>query len=433
MITCKTKKILGLVLAITVALGLISGCGEKEEKKEKQEDFSGVWEGTIAVEDMVMPGKMILELDKRGQGTARFGFFDELTTESIDVELDTKNRLKGEGSADAMHFDLSGKFSEEDDEWIFEGNLIINDGYGIDETTVEFFRTGSDLIPDLTSSTSEPKETKSGAQNNSIDFSGEWAGTQLLSEVSGAKAEDYKYMEGLTTECRLVLSLSDLGTGTAQVYFDDDPAGPNLNATAANDRLSLDGLLWGSDFLWNGTFEYDNDIEEWTLTGGGEVVDTYAEATFHIVLSLNLGPADEPAQPTQPTETKQVTQEATTASQNIDVDITAPLEEFLVGSWMGPQSNVMVERRVLALYYDGTVEFYYAKPGDGDTEETWLEGSWTTDEPVSGTWRVEGTKLIAELDIESLSFESEVKVIDVDHVEIEIYYTRSEYRRLPVS
>ena len=55
------------------------------------------------------------------------------------------------------------------------------------------------------------------------------------------------------------------------------------------------------------------------------------------------------------------------------------------------------------------------------------------DEPATGTWRVDGNKLIAKFENDSISFETDVRVIDAGSIEIEVFYTRSEYRRLPVS
>ncbi len=408
------------VMLILAVLALAVGCAAKTGGQKV--DFSGVWEGSLTVEGMRMPGKMILELDSSGKGSARFGFVDELTQESIPVELNKENGLKGEGSADQMHFNFEGKFYEMDGEWVFAGNLIINDGYEINDTTVEFFREGSESIPDLRGEIGYPEEMSPEAWGNSIDFSGEWTGVHLLAEVSGAGAQENKHMEGLTTDCRLVLSLPDYGTGTAQLQFDDDLAGPELTAAAAHDRLTLDGLLWGSPFEWSGTFEYDKAAEEWTLTGGGDVTDTTVDVIFHIVLSLNQASADAPGQPPQASE-----------PNNQSADINAPLDEFLIGSWMGPPSNVMTEREILAIYYDGTIEKYYATPGAGDTEETWLGGSWKLDEPAPGTWRVEGNKLIAKFENDSISFETDVRVIDAGSIEIEVFYTRSEYHRLPAS
>ncbi|NLE56693.1 MAG: hypothetical protein GX617_17300 [Lentisphaerae bacterium] len=408
------------VMLILAMLALAVGCAAKTGGQKV--DFSGVWEGSLTVEGMRMPGKMILELDSNGKGSARFGFVDELTQESIPVELNKENGLKGEGSADQMHFNFEGKFYEMEEEWVFAGNLIINDGYEINDTTVEFFREGSESIPDLRGEIGYPEEMSPEAWGNSIDFSGEWTGVHLLAEVSGAGAQENKHMEGLTTDCRLVLSLPDYGTGTAQLQFDDDLAGPELTAAAAHDRLTLDGLLWGSPFEWSGTFEYDEAAGEWTLTGGGDVTDTTVDVIFHIVLSLNQASADAPGQPPQASE-----------PNNQSADINAPLDEFLIGSWMGPPSNVMTEREILAIYYDGTIEKYYATPGAGDTEETWLGGSWKLDEPAPGTWRVEGNKLIAKFENDSISFETDVRVIDAGSIEIEVFYTRSEYYRLPAS
>ena len=413
------KKATAIILILTL-LALAAGCAAGAEGQKA--DFSGVWEGVITVEGMRMPGKMILDLDGSGKGSARFGFVDELTQESISVELNQENSLKGEGTADQMHFDYEGKFYEMDGEWVFAGNLIIDDGYEVSDTTVEFFREGSEWIPDLSGEIGYLEEMSPETWGNSIDFSGEWTGIHLLAEVSGADAQEYEYMEGLTTDCRLVLSLPNYGTGTAQLQFDDDLAGPELTAAAAYDRLALDGLLWGGPFEWSGTFEYDKAAQEWTLTGGGDVTDTTVDATFHIVLSLNHASAEVPGQ--QPQATAPNVQSA---------DINAPLDEFLIGSWMAPPSNVMVERKVLAIYYDGTIESYYATPGPDDTEETWVGGSWKLDEPAQGTWRIDGNRLIAEFENDSISFETVVRVIDADSIEIEVFYTRSEYRRLPIS
>ena len=99
-------------------LALAVGCAAKTGGQKV--DFSGVWEGSLTVEGMRMPGKMILELDSNGKGSARFGFVDELTQESIPVELNKENGLKGEGSADQMHFNFEGKFYEMEEEWVFD-------------------------------------------------------------------------------------------------------------------------------------------------------------------------------------------------------------------------------------------------------------------------------------------------------------------------
>ena len=99
---------------------------------------------------------------------------------------------------------------------------------------------------------------------------------------------------------------------------------------------------------------------------------------------------------------------------------------------MAPPSNVMVEREVLVIHHDSTIEQYYATPGPDDTAETWLGGSWKLGEPSPGTWRVDGDKLIAEFENNLLSFETDVRVIAADSIEITVFYTRKEYRRLPL-
>ncbi len=149
------KKATAIILILTL-LALAAGCAAGAEGQKA--DFSGVWEGVITVEGMRMPGKMILDLDDSGKGSARFGFVDELTQESISVELNQENGLKGEGTADQMHFDYEGKFYEMDGEWVFAGNLIIDDGYEVNDTTVEFFREGSEWIPDLSGEIGYPEE-----------------------------------------------------------------------------------------------------------------------------------------------------------------------------------------------------------------------------------------------------------------------------------
>ncbi len=403
-------------------------------------DFDGEWTGNLFVEDMSMPGKMILELDSSGKGSARIGFGDELTQESIPVELNKKNdfnSLKGEGTADQMHFDFEGWFYELDDRWLFVGNMIIIDGYEVYNTTFQFYRW-SEEIADLMGEIGYPEDMSPEAWDNSIDFSGEWTGIQLIAEVSGADAQKYKYMEGLKTGCLLVLSVPNYGTGWAELQFGDDLAWPELTAYAAYDRLELDGLLWGDPFEssrtfeydkffyfgWSGTFEYDKTAEEWTLTGGGDITDPNVDVTFHIVLSLNKASADAPEQQPQ-----------APAPNNQGADINAPLNKFLIGVWMGPPSNVMVERQVLYFFNDGTTQICYATPGPGATEENFfgVGTPWKLDDPVSGKWRVEGKKLIAKFEIDSISFETDVRVIDADSIEIEVFYTRKIFRRLPGS
>jgi len=309
-----------------------------------------------------------------------------------------------------------------DNEWVFSGSLIIEEGGETSDTTVEFFREGSASIPDLEALLGNMQQSSPESWGNTIDFSGEWMGIQLLAEVSGPDASQYKNMEGSTVDCRMLLNLQDFNTGTADLYFAGELAGPALTAVAGHDRLTLNGTLWGDPFEWNGTFEYDAAAGEWTLTGGGDITGTSENAVFHIVLSLNLSGANEyDGQP-------QVSEQDSNG-----VSTEASLEEFLIGGWLGPPSNAMVERKVLVLYYDGTIESYYAKPGPSDTEETWLGGSWQLDEPAQGIWHVDGNRLIASFDNDSISFETDVRIIDTNTIEIEVFYTRSEYKRLPVS
>lgn len=121
-------------MLILMMLALAAGCAAKTGENnvdalgENKIDFSGVWDGTITIEGMRMPGKMVLTLDSGGKGSARFGFVDELTEGSIEVLLDEEYALKGEGTADEMDFVLDGKFYEMEDEWVFAGKLSIDEG-----------------------------------------------------------------------------------------------------------------------------------------------------------------------------------------------------------------------------------------------------------------------------------------------------------------
>ncbi len=407
-----TKIVWWLIIAVTMLTAGCTATGSQEV------DFSGVWEGTIELEGMQMPGKMILDFEN-GKGSARFGFVDQLTQGSIGVVLDKEHELKGEGAADNMLFSIKGNFYKLQDEWAFSGTLTIEEGDEISYTTVEFYREGSAHIADLEANMQQVSPETFG---NTIDFSGEWTGIQLLAEVSGPDAQQYKNMEGSTVDCRMLLNLQDFNTGTADLYFADELAGPALTAVAAYDRLTLTGTLWGDSFEWNGTFEHDTDLGEWTLTGGGDITGTTEDAVYHIVLSLNLSGTDGYGGQSQASE-----------QDRNELSADASLEDFLIGSWMGPPSNAMVERKVLVLYYDGIIESYYATPGPDDTEATWLGGSWQLDEPARGTWHIDGNRLAASFDNDSISFETDVRVIDANSIEIEVFYTRSEYHRLPLS
>ncbi|MBW6462964.1 MAG: hypothetical protein K0B84_02085 [Firmicutes bacterium] len=263
--------------------------------------------------------------------------------------------------------------------------------------------------------------SEGGASGNSASFSGEWTGMQLLSEISGPDAEQYMEMEGLTLDSRLLLTLHDNSTGTADLYFADELAGSALTATAAHDRLTLSGALWGDPFEWSGTFEYDEDADEWTLTGGGDITGTTEDVVFHIVLSLNQSAADAPG--------GQQAEETETGSQTASVD--APLEQMLIGSWMREPSNVLVERTIRVFNADGTVLGIVAKPGSGDTEATWNTGSWEKDAPINGTWIVDGDMLIVEFENDLISFETEVRVVDANTIVIKEVHTLYDYYRLP--
>ncbi len=413
----KTWVFILLLAMLVLAAGCATSTGEQKM------DFSGVWEGVITLEGMHMPGKMVLDLKSNGNGSARFGFVDQRTQGSIEVMLDKENTLKGEGVADEMFFSLDGKFYELEDEWVFSGNLIIEEDYEKSHASVEFFREGSAKIPDteeLLSETVYMQEDSPEIWGNSIDFSGEWTGFQLLAEVSGPNAQQYKDMEGLTVGCLMVLELPDFKTGTADLYFADELTGPALIAVAEYDRLTLTGSLWGDPFEWSGTFEYDEAVGEWTLTGGGDIKDTTENAIFHIVLSMNQSGADAAVSQQQPSGSY---------SQELSTDM--PLEQFMVGSWMRESSNVMVERSVYIFNADGTAMSFYATPGPGDMEATWTTGSWEKDEPNIGSWRIDGDKLSVEFENDLISFESIVQMIDENTIAFNNSFNINEYYRLP--
>lgn len=405
------RKRISVLLAVLLMFVLAVGCGAPAEVQE--EDFSGVWEGTITLEGLRMPGKMVLDLGSDGRGSARLGFVDQLTQGSIEVYLDKQYGLKGSGTADNMGFAISGRFYELEDEWVFSGELIIEEGDETSQTTVEFFREGSTMVPNLMNATG--LEVSPEAWGNTADFSGEWTGTQLVAEVRGENTQDYAEIEGAIFDCYLVLSLPDYSTGTADLYISDELSGPELSAVAAHDRLTLTGLLWGDPFEWYGTFEYDNDEGRWTLTGGGDVADAAEGVAFHLVLKLSkddlfANPANQQA------------------SQSVDVD--APLEEFLIGSWMREASSVVSERTVHTLSADGKAKMELGLPGEGDTAQTWHTGMWKKDVSTEGTWRIEGKRLIVSYENELVSFETDVEVISANAIKIEELHSRRLYERI---
>ncbi|MDF1617907.1 hypothetical protein [Petrocella sp. FN5] len=165
---------------------------------------------------------------------------------------------------------------------------------------------------------SERNESKTPEDwGNTMDFSGTWAGTQLIAEVSNEEMAD---MEGTFIDCWLDLSFEDYHQGTGKMQLADALAGPNLTALVSNNRLTLTGELWESPFQWNGTFEMENN--EWHLVGGGDIQD--GDMTIHFVLSLSLDPDSLAQEPgiTSTAEASEISQEGSSG----DITFGPPIQ-----------------------------------------------------------------------------------------------------------
>jgi hypothetical protein len=249
---------------------------------------------------------------------------------------------------------------------------------------------------------------------NTIDFSGRWSGTVLIAEVKNS--EELKYMEGAVFDCDLDLDIDENGDGFADIYLDDELAGPDLVARVAQDRPHLVGELFSSPFELYGTFS--DESGEWTFTGGGDTIDE--EVVIHLVFNLT-GSASQAG-------TAQSSEEPDSPVPGVSAD--APLDQFLVGSWMADE--LFGEYRVKTFKADGTAIHTMDKPGgSGDDINNWPNGDWTIVESASGTWRVSGTTLITEVEPEFLGLDTEVKIIDENTIEIWELHTKTLYYRVP--
>ncbi len=256
-------------------------------------------------------------------------------------------------------------------------------------------------------------ETDNGSVN-SADFSGRWSGTVLIAEVSN---EEFKDLEGIVFPCDLDLSIDDKGAGQADLYIDGELAGPGLEATVVQDRPHLVGELFTSPFEYYGTFS--NESGEWALVGSGETND---ERDGDILMVFNLT-----GSVTQATSTD-VSEGTDSPAPAISAD--APLDQFLVGSWMADE--LFGEYRVKTFKADGTAIHTMDKPGGpGDDINNWPNGNWTIVESAIGTWTVSGITLITEVEPDFLGLDTEVKIIDEDTIEIWELHTKTLYYRVP--
>lgn len=255
------------------------------------------------------------------------------------------------------------------------------------------------------------------ASLNSADFSGTWEGTALIAEVKNS--EEFKELEDAWFFCTLELDLDSEGSGVANLFLDDQLAGPELKATVVQDRPHLVGELFEGPFEFYGTFSYEEEI--WQLTGGGEVLD--GEAIFSMVFNLaeaeSAGSAVmEEGDPEEPA--------ASTGAPSAD----APLDQFLFGTWMGEE--LFGEYQTRTFNADGTTVFTMDKPGGaGDDINNWPGGGWTIVESARGEWAIVGDLLVAAVEPEHLSVETEVKIIDQNTIEIVELHTKRIYKRVP--
>ncbi len=247
---------------------------------------------------------------------------------------------------------------------------------------------------------------------NSADFSGVWEGTALIDTVKNS--EEFKELEGAVFFCELELKLDPAGDGTADLYLDGELASPALIAKVVQDRPHLVGELFESPFEFYGTFSEESGV--WTLTGGGEVLD--GDAIFGMAFNLSAATAaQDPADPAAP------------AADEPAISEDAPLDEFLVGSWM--RDELFGEYKVKTFNSDGSTVFSMDKPGSGDDINNWPGGGWTIVQSATGEWAVVGDLLVAAVTPEHLSLETEVKIIDSNTIEIMELHTKTLYYRVP--
>ena len=409
------RKYLGLLLSLVVLAATMGGGVAKSETDPAA--FSGLWQGMFTLEGLPLPGGVLLEMKSDGAGTARIGFDDEYTRQSVDVILLEGLRLQGGGEADEMKFLLDAVFVPEDSGWHLSGEMVIDDGYDVITAELAFFQ--DDGTPGDESAAFAAQMAYPDTRGNSIDFSGEWTGTMLVADISGPNAAANANLQDQIFDCSLTLDLSDPSRGTGDIFQGDNVFGPGLTASVQYDRLTLTGLLWNDDFEWYGTFEQDDETGEWTLVGGGDI--TSAEVNFHIVLRLTK--AVSRIQETEVTPTAQSSAEPP--------DSSLPLDEFVVGSWMREASAVISERTVHVFRADGSCVTYSALPGPDDSESTWIDGNWKAEEISGGNWSIADGQLAVTFENSLLSFNTQVEKEDDQTIRIQEMYTKRYYLRLP--
>jgi hypothetical protein len=252
---------------------------------------------------------------------------------------------------------------------------------------------------------------------NSADFSGLWEGSALIAEVSNS--EEFESLEGAVFFCELVLDVGPDGNGFADLYMDGELVGSKLTAVVVQDRPHLAGELFSSPFEWNGTFS--DETGAWVLKGGGDIHD--GDAVIHMVIELVEGEsvAQVPEDPSEP--------EAPAPSTSGGVSSDAPLDQFLVGSWM--RDELFGEFKVKTFNADGSATFSMDKPSPGDDINNWPGGGWKIVESATGKWITDGAILIATVTPEHLSLDTEVKIIDENTIEIVEMHTKTLYYRVP--
>jgi len=108
-------------------------------------------------------------------------------------------------------------------------------------------------------------------------FTGVYRGQIAALEDSGGA--EYKQLDG---ECTLLLNHDEEGNGTADVFLAGETIGKGLAAKVSSYTLTLSGVLWSSDFAFQGTICYKNRVM--ILNGEGILKDTGVKIQLEVIM-----------------------------------------------------------------------------------------------------------------------------------------------------
>jgi len=108
-------------------------------------------------------------------------------------------------------------------------------------------------------------------------FTGIYKGYLLTREDPGSDA--YTQTD---EECTFLLSYDNMKQGNADIYLAGEPIGTGLSANISSNTLTLNGILWSSDFAFQGTFCYKTRVMK--LTGDGILKDTGDRIKIEVVM-----------------------------------------------------------------------------------------------------------------------------------------------------